>query len=170
MVTDKMHSRGVGFANPHDQLTRQPTAGRSHMGGLRVGEMERDALLSHGLATFLRESMMDRSDKYKWYVCRHCGILVDYSKNCRNCNQADVSVVETPYATKVMMQELEAMGLQMRFNHVDLPVIDEAEDAEEAMMIATDVEDDDDYDEDDGDYYDSEGGSDSADGAIAWQR
>lgn len=121
MVADKMHSRGIGHSNPHDQLTKQPTAGRSSKGGLRIGEMERDSLLSHGLAQFIKESVMERSDKYQWVVCKHCGVLVEYNYKqsrsiCRSCGNNELVVVETPYAMKLLIQELEAMGIQMRLS------------------------------------------------------
>ena len=48
MVADKMRSRGTG---PMNYLTKQPAAGRANNGGLRIGEMERDSILSHGISS-----------------------------------------------------------------------------------------------------------------------
>ena len=60
-VAKKAFSRATG---PNTTLTRQPLGGRAMGGGLRIGEMERDALISHGASSFLKESILDRADDY----------------------------------------------------------------------------------------------------------
>jgi DNA-directed RNA polymerase beta subunit len=130
MVAEKINARGVGKVMG---LTRQPTEGRRKGGGLRIGEMERDTVLSHGIANFIKESMMERSDKFCWCVCKRCGTLVAFNMKeninmCRNCKNDDVAVIHTPYAFKLFIQELETMGIQPRLNteYIDMP-IDQAE-------------------------------------------
>jgi len=126
MVAEKLNARGIGKLAG---LTRQPTEGRRKGGGLRIGEMERDTVLSHGLSLFLKESMMERSDKYTWSACKRCGTIIAFNithnlNTCKNCNNDDVCVIQTPYAFKLFTQELEAMGVQMRINteYIQLPV------------------------------------------------
>ena len=51
MVKDKINHRAGG---PRDSLTRQTVQGRANDGGLRIGEMERDSLVCHGIMTFLK--------------------------------------------------------------------------------------------------------------------
>jgi DNA-directed RNA polymerase beta subunit len=126
MVAEKMNSRGVGKVVG---LTRQPTEGRRKGGGLRIGEMERDTILSHGISNFVKESMMERSDKFCWCICKRCGTLVSHNikeniNTCKNCNNDDVAVIQTPYAFKLFIQELETMGIQPRLNTelIDMPI------------------------------------------------
>jgi DNA-directed RNA polymerase I subunit RPA2 len=70
MVNDKYQVRTTG---PINQLTGQPIKGRKKGGGIRVGEMERDALLAHGTAFLLQDRLMNCSDYTKAAICRACG-------------------------------------------------------------------------------------------------
>jgi len=117
MVNDKQHSRSIG---PMVNLTRQPAEGRSRDGGLRFGEMEKDAMVSHGAAKFTRGRMYDASDKYSVYICKNCGLVASYNNemhihHCRTCdNRTDFSYVEIPYACKLLFQELTTMNVVPR--------------------------------------------------------
>merc|ERR1712032_1559412 len=73
MVSDKYQVRETGHVN---FLTRQPIKGRKKGGGIRLGEMERDSLLSHGSAYLLHDRLLNCSDKHVAYVCRRCGDLL----------------------------------------------------------------------------------------------
>ncbi|KAJ2668020.1 hypothetical protein IWW42_005519 [Coemansia sp. RSA 1085] len=73
MVNDKYQVRTTGPVNP---LTQQPIKGRKRGGGIRLGEMERDALIAHGSAYFLQDRLMNCSDYSLAYVCKCCGSLL----------------------------------------------------------------------------------------------
>lgn len=117
MVNDKAHSRSNG---PMVNLTRQPAEGRSKDGGLRVGEMERDCLASHGATRFMKDRMYDVSDKYSVFVCKKCGLIAAYNDkfhihHCRTCdNRTDFAYVKIPYACKLLFQELGTMNVVPR--------------------------------------------------------
>jgi DNA-directed RNA polymerase beta subunit len=117
MVNDKQHSRSIG---PMVNLTRQPAEGRSRDGGLRFGEMEKDAMVSHGAAKFTRGRMYDASDKYSVHICKKCGLVASYNNeihihHCRTCdNRSDFAYVEIPYACKLLFQELTTMNVVPR--------------------------------------------------------
>jgi len=118
MVNDKTHSRSIG---PMVNLTRQPAEGRSRDGGLRFGEMEKDAMVSHGAARFTRGRMYDASDKYSVHSCKKCGLIAAYNDemrihHCRVCdNRTDFAYLEIPYACKLLFQELNTMNIAPRF-------------------------------------------------------
>lgn len=137
MVKDKINYRAQG---PRTLLTRQTNHGRANDGGLRIGEMERDGMIAHGCAHFLKESMMTRGDKYQVAICNQSGTIAIYDKKTRNLYspiidgpiQADIegkdivntkkiskfgkqfSLVEIPYSLKLLIQELGSMNVQMR--------------------------------------------------------
>jgi DNA-directed RNA polymerase II subunit RPB2 len=117
MVIDKKHSRARG---PIVSLTRQPCEGRSRDGGLRVGEMERDCMLSHGAAMFTKERLMDVSDPFTTGFCKSCGNLavVNPDENIYHCGTCGIKtqfeLKTIPYAVKLWSQELEAMHIVPR--------------------------------------------------------
>lgn len=120
MVMDKIHTRGS--SGPIILLTRQPSEGRSRNGGLRLGEMERDAIISHGTSMFLKERMLDVSDASRQYICKKCGMhaIANPEKNLYKCvickNEADITQIRIPYAFKLLSQELATMNIQLRYS------------------------------------------------------
>ena len=133
MVADKQHSRAIG---PMVNLTRQPAEGRSRDGGFRIGEMERDVMIAHGMSKFCRERLYDVSDKYSAHVCRKCGMIASFNDGaasnhktiagretgadfsihlCNTCNNmTDFAKVDIPYAYKLMAQELQTINVVPR--------------------------------------------------------
>jgi len=137
MVKDKINYRARG---PIKQLTRQTVGGRANDGGLRIGEMERDGVIAHGAAGFLQESLLVRGDEYYMAVCNNTGTIAVYNKSQnlflspmadgpikfhesidKNLNIENVSrfgrnfsILRIPYALKLLIQELQAMNIQLR--------------------------------------------------------
>jgi len=117
MSRDKIHSRSGG---PVVSMTRQPAEGRSSHGGLRFGEMERDCMIAHGSSYFLKERLLDVSDKYGVYICKLCGLISTANPSnklyeCKKCNNyGDFSKCYIPYACKLLFQELQTMSIYPR--------------------------------------------------------
>lgn len=116
MVVDKYFSRARG---PYETLTRQPVEGRSKEGGLRFGEMEKDCVLSHGAAYFLKERLIDQSDSYRIHICEKSGLIgfsnlkdqLFWSKIWSNSRICQIFI---PYACKLLFQELMSMCITPR--------------------------------------------------------
>jgi DNA-directed RNA polymerase II subunit RPB2 len=139
MTEDKWNARAEGR---REQRTHQPTGGRGAQGGLRMGEMERDAVIGHGIASFVHESYMKRADGTEFTICNGCGTVPIYNNKtglcvCPMCDGplqyvgtnatnlellppvkrslTSFSKVEMPYATKLLEQELSTyMNMSMR--------------------------------------------------------
>ena len=137
MVKDKINYRAQG---PRTLLTRQPVQGRANDGGLRIGELERDAIIAHGIAYFLEESLLVRGDEYYMAVCNLTGLIAIYNPSLNlfigpladgpikftGTLESDLniekitkfgrsfSVLRIPYAFKLLIQELASLNIQMR--------------------------------------------------------
>ena len=120
MVEDKVHSRGAN--GPVVLLTRQPAEGRARDGGLRLGEMELECLWAHGSMYFLKERFMECSDNYRVFVCNKCGMMATVNPErgiyfCKACkNITDFAEFRIPYASKLLLQEIETMSIGARFD------------------------------------------------------
>lgn len=132
LTQDKINSRGAGR---REVRTHQPTGGRGNEGGMRIGEMERDAVLAHGVSLFLQESMMKRADATDFWICNGCGTIPIYNERealfvCPMCDgpvefggdseenitlikplkrsRVSFSKIAMPFALKLLDQELTA--------------------------------------------------------------
>ena len=104
MTEDKINYRTTG---PRTMLTKQPVEGRANGGGLRIGEMERDSLLSHGISNFIQESLMKRSDAYEFLFQPDTGLL--------DANvDLPVSTLQMPYSMGLLVHELESSHISMK--------------------------------------------------------
>ena len=127
MPKDKINYRARG---PRTSLTRQTVQGRANDGGLRIGEMDRDCLIGHGMSYFIKDSMLNRGDEFYMAVCNKTGVISIYNQkrniflspiadgpikftgelsddlNIVNISKhgKDFSIVKVPYAFKLLMQ------------------------------------------------------------------
>jgi DNA-directed RNA polymerase beta subunit len=99
-------------------LTRQPIEGRAKGGALRMGEMEKDALVAHGTSLLLKERFS--SDNVTVYICPACGAfgIKDKIKKrdvCPVCSHQKLEQIELSYASKLLFEEIMAMHLFPHF-------------------------------------------------------
>lgn len=119
MVGDKAQVRPRG---PDDPSTKQPVGGRSRHGGVRLGEMERDSLLAHGVSAIVRDRLNKCSDFYVDQVCRKCGHIISHNgaskmklATCSLCNSI-CEEIAIPYVYRFLCFELAAMQIKVTLN------------------------------------------------------
>ena len=106
MVEDKINYRSTG---PRTLMTHQPLEGRANDGGLRIGEMERDSLIAHGISGFLTESMTLRSDAHEFLFQPETGLL--------DADPAYPTVMmPIPYSMGLFIHEIESMHIQVKLS------------------------------------------------------
>jgi DNA-directed RNA polymerase II subunit RPB2 len=120
MVEDKWNARGEGRK---ERRTHQPTGGRGKQGGLRIGELERDAICAHGVTSFLRETYMKRSDGTEIIVCNGCGTIPIYNPKdnlyiCPMCDGPVQFIGETATNLEILPPTKRSL---VTFSRVEIP-------------------------------------------------
>jgi DNA-directed RNA polymerase subunit beta len=122
LVDDKIHARSTG---PYSLVTQQPLGGKAQQGGQRFGEMEVWALEAYGAAYILQELLTVKSD------------------DMQGRNEALNAIVKgkpsprpgTPESFKVLMRELQSLGLDIAVHKVELSDDGSSRDVEVDLMI-----------------------------------
>ena len=133
LVDDKIHARSTG---PYSLVTQQPLGGKAQFGGQRFGEMEVWALEAYGAAYTLQEMLTVKSDDV-------VGRVKTYEAIVKGENVPEPGV---PESFKVLIKELQSLGLDIRLyseDNQELELkehIDEGIDYEESKnKVGTDV-------------------------------
>ncbi|MBR0447277.1 MAG: DNA-directed RNA polymerase subunit beta [Clostridia bacterium] len=111
LVDDKIHARSTG---PYSLVTQQPLGGKAQFGGQRFGEMEVWALEAYGAAYTLQEILTVKSDDVVGRVKTYEAIVKG-----QNVPQSGV-----PESFKVLVKELQSLGLDIRVLDADKNEID----------------------------------------------
>ena len=101
MVDDKLHARSIG---PYSLVTQQPLGGKAQFGGQRFGEMEVWALEAYGAAYTLQEILTYKSDDVVGRVKTYESIV----------KGQQISRPGVPESFRVLVKELQALGLDMK--------------------------------------------------------
>jgi DNA-directed RNA polymerase II subunit RPB2 len=72
-------------------------------------------MIAHGVTRFLKERLFEKSDPYTINVCDNCGNIATSQIECKFCNTDKISKVGLPYASKLLIQELNAMSIKVIF-------------------------------------------------------
>jgi len=131
LVDDKIHARSTG---PYSLVTQQPLGGKAQFGGQRFGEMEVWALEAYGAAYTLQEILTVKSDDV-------VGRVKTYESIVKGENVPEPGV---PESFKVLIKELQSLGLDVRVLSEDDREIEikEVEDdvAETAKELGIDIQ------------------------------
>ncbi|MCW1291641.1 MAG: DNA-directed RNA polymerase subunit B [Candidatus Rehaiarchaeum fermentans] len=115
VTKNKLQWRSRG---PVQILSRQPTEGKAKGGGLRLGEMEKDAIIAHGAAAVLQDKFS--VDSVKVAVCTKCGLVGIYNFKSRtgSCpvhgDNAPMELIDIPAPFNILLNEMKAMGIYPR--------------------------------------------------------
>lgn len=116
-VADKVQIRNRGNKK---LISNQPVSGRSNRGGLRIGEMERDAIIEFGASSLLLERLMEVSDAYRTVYCSNCGNIAlsnvignKGSKiSCKFCGKsAKFGTLQHPFIYLLIYRMFNAIGM-----------------------------------------------------------
>ena len=127
-VSDKMQVRGRGALT---QQLHQPTGGRARRGGQRFGEMERDGIISHGAAEFLKERLCTASDAFNTVYCSTCGNraiskYTDEKYLCRICDdKSEFGSCTIPYSYKTLTDYLAGAMFKLTFKMEEIEKTEE---------------------------------------------
>lgn len=116
-VYDKIQFRDIGGV---DKINRQPLKGKSNCGGLRFGEMERDAAISHGASGLVLDRLMNSSDKHSVEFCTFCNTILakrsDNKKACGVCMKEGTIVrVNVPWVMLSIIRALKSIAIETKF-------------------------------------------------------
>jgi DNA-directed RNA polymerase subunit beta len=128
LVDDKIHARSTG---PYSLVTQQPLGGKAQFGGQRFGEMEVWALEAYGAAYTLQEILTVKSDDVVGRVKTYEAIVKG-----QNVPQSGV-----PESFKVLIKELQSLGLDVKVLNKDNQEIDlkqTFDDDDEVNMVKID--------------------------------
>ena len=115
LVDDKIHARSTG---PYSLVTQQPLGGKAQFGGQRFGEMEVWALEAYGAAYTLQEILTVKSDDV-------VGRVKTYEAIIKGENIPESGI---PESFKVLLKELQALGLDVRVLQEDGSEVEITED------------------------------------------